>query len=278
MDPNKILNADFLDILFEGKNKEYGAYDLRRTYDKRLRNSVIGMVIILFFVLGGYLISNAIAKEERLHPKPKIADVTLTNVKLPDNQPPPPPPPPPPPQEIKVKPAVQFTPPKVVKDQDVKPDEQPPDIDQIKNKAISTQNIKGDPNGIDPNLVQDRGTGVTASTNDNKVFQFVEQMPRFPGSISDEDSQNKILEFLHKNIVYPAVARDNGIQGVVTVSFVVWSDGSIRDVKILGAPKGGGLDEEAMRVVKMMPRWLPGKQNGRAVNVQYTLPVRFQLQ
>ncbi|PJJ76470.1 outer membrane transport energization protein TonB [Thermoflavifilum aggregans] len=281
MNPKELLTADFLDILFEGRNKAYGAYDLRVTYPKRVRNALIGMIIFIILSLLLYGFELYMQKQESLNPKPKIADVKLTEVKLPNkNEPPPPPPPPPPPQEIKFKSAVKFTPPKVVKDQDVKPEELPPDISQIQNKVISTRNIKGDPNGIDPNLVQSSsGTGVTAAPKeDNRVFQFVEQMPRFPGSINDDDSQQKILEYLKSHIQYPPVARDNGIQGTVTVMFVVWSDGTIRDVHTVGPHLGGGLEEEAIRVVKSMPRWIPGRQNGRAVNVQFTIPVRFVLQ
>src|SRR5690348_3253166 len=125
MDPNKYLKADFLDILFEGRNKEYGAYELRKNYDRRVRNSTILTILVSALFIGGFaatrMLNNNNAKE-----KPKAADVKLENLKLPDpNQPPPPPPPPPAPEPPKVKPQVQFTPPKVVKDEQVKPDEQP---------------------------------------------------------------------------------------------------------------------------------------------------------
>ncbi len=279
MDPNKYLKADFLDILFEGRNKEYGAYELRKNYDKRVRNSTILTILVSALFIGGFaatrMLNNGNTKE-----KPKAADVKLENIKLPDpNQPPPPPPPPPAPEPPKVKPQVQFTPPKVVKDEQVKPDEQPPDLDKIKNQAISTVTKAGDVNGVDPGLVADKGSGVvSAPPTENKVFTWVEQMPRFPGSTSDEESQNKILKYLHDHIQYPAMARDNGIQGTVYVQFIVGPDGAIRDVKTVSTHLGGGLEDEAIKVVSGMPKWIPGKQNGRPVTVQFSIPVKFVLQ
>lgn len=279
MDPNRFLKADFLDILFEGRNKEYGAYELRKNYDRRVRNSTILTILVSALFIGGFaatrMLNNNNAKE-----KPKAADVKLENIKLPDpNQPPPPPPPPPAPEPPKVKPQVQFTPPKVVKDEQVKPDEQPPDLDKIKNQAISTVTKAGDVNGVDPGLVADKGSGVvSAPPTENKVFTWVEQMPRFPGSTSDEESQNKILKYLHDHIQYPAMARDNGIQGTVYVQFIVGPDGAIRDVKTVSTHLGGGLEDEAIKVVSGMPRWIPGKQNGRPVTVQFSIPVKFMLQ
>ena len=246
---------------------------------KRVRNSTILTILVSALFIGGFaatrMLNNGNTKE-----KPKVADVKLENIKLPDpNQPPPPPPPPPAPEPPKVKPQVQFTPPKVVKDEQVKPDEQPPDLDKIKNQAISTVTKAGDVNGVDPGLVADKGSGVvSAPPTENKVFTWVEQMPRFPGSTSDEESQNKILKYLHDHIQYPAMARDNGIQGTVYVQFIVGPDGAIRDVKTVSTHLGGGLEDEAIKVVSGMPRWIPGKQNGRPVTVQFSIPVKFLLQ
>ena len=106
---------------------------------------------------------------------------------------------------------------------------------------------------------------------EQEVFTIVEQMPSFPGG------DQKMYEYLGKNIKYPQVARETGIQGRVFVNFVVEPDGSVSNVKVLRGI-GGGCDEEAMRVVKGMPKWAPGKQRGKAVRVSYTLPVVFKLQ
>ena len=118
-----------------------------------------------------------------------------------------------------------------------------------------------------------------------EIFTFVEQMPRFIGCEAMEADEatktacatQKLMGFVYNNIKYPAMARDNGIQGIVVVRFTVWKDGSLRDMKIVKDP-GGGLGREAIRVVKKMPKWLPGKQRGRSVPVKFTLPIRFKLQ
>ena len=106
---------------------------------------------------------------------------------------------------------------------------------------------------------------------DNKVFDVVEQMPDFPGGMS------ALMSYLNKNIRYPVVAEENGIQGRVIVTFVVERNGSITDVQVVKSVDPS-LDKEAIRVVKSMPNWIPGKQNGSAVRVKYTLPVTFRLQ
>ncbi len=106
---------------------------------------------------------------------------------------------------------------------------------------------------------------------EQEIFQIVEEMPDFPGGVA------KLSEYLQKNIKYPQMARESGIQGRVFVNFVVEPDGSVSNVKVLRS-LGGGCDEEAMRVVKGMPKWKPGKQRGKAVRVSYILPVNFKLQ
>ena len=106
---------------------------------------------------------------------------------------------------------------------------------------------------------------------EQEIFKIVEEMPSFPGG------EAKLMEYVSKNIKYPQIARETGIQGRVFVNFVVEPDGSVSNVTVLRGI-GGGCDEEAMRVVKNMPKWKPGKQRGKAVRVQYMLPVNFRLQ
>ena len=175
-----------------------------------------------------------------------------------------------------MKPSVQFTPPVIKKDNEVPPDEVPPKQEDLKDKAVSTKTVEGDPNGIDPGLLDDsKGTGVVEAPpapKQEEIFTFVEQPPTFPGG------EEALAKFLSKNIHYPRVAQENAISGTVFVQFVVDSEGNIKDVKTVGAAKGGGLEEEAIRVVKIMPKWKAGKQNGRQVSVQFNLPIRFTLQ
>ena len=113
---------------------------------------------------------------------------------------------------------------------------------------------------------------INAEVDQNEVIEeYVEEMPEFPGGM------NKLAEYLAKNIKYPQMARESGIQGRVFVNFVVEPDGSVSNVTVMRS-LGGGCDEEAMRVVKSMPKWKPGKQRGKAVRVSYILPVNFKLQ
>ena len=106
---------------------------------------------------------------------------------------------------------------------------------------------------------------------EQEIFQIVEEMPAYPGG------DQKMMEYIAKNIKYPQIARESGIQGRVFVGFVVEPDGSVSNVKLLRGI-GGGCDEEAMRVIKSMPKWKPGKQRGKAVRVSYQIPVMFRLQ
>ena len=112
---------------------------------------------------------------------------------------------------------------------------------------------------------------VEEEVSETEIFQIVEEMPSFPGG------EGKLMEYVAKNIKYPQIARETGIQGRVFIGFVVEPDGSVSNVKLLRGI-GGGCDEEAMRVVKSMPKWKPGKQRGKAVRVSYQIPVFFKLQ
>ena len=127
---------------------------------------------------------------------------------------------------------------------------------------------------VDQNEVIDDYVPVEVEEEDvseQEIFQIVEEMPAYPGG------EQKLMEYVAKNIKYPQIARETGIQGRVFVSFVVEPDGSVSNVKVLRGI-GGGCDEEAMRVVKSLPKWKPGKQRGKAVRVSYMLPVNFKLQ
>ncbi|CAL1520484.1 energy transducer TonB [Chitinophaga sp. MM2321] len=277
MDSAKVLKSDFLDILFDNRNKEYGAYELRKHYDKRVRNAILGTVSLFLVFFATYLIANWVkASEGDNLKKPVIQEIKMEDVKLPDDPKTPPPPPPPPAPPPPVKPSVQFTPPVIKKDNEVPPEEEPPKHEDIKDKSISTKTVEGDPNGIDAGLLEDsKGTGVVEAPPapaKEEIFTFVEQPPTFPGG------EEALAKYLSKNIRYPRVAQENGISGTVFVQFVVDSEGNIKDVKTVGAAKGGGLEEEAVRVVKTMPKWKAGKQNGRQVSVQFNLPIRFTLQ
>ena len=127
---------------------------------------------------------------------------------------------------------------------------------------------------VDQNEVIDEYVPVEVEEEEvveQEIFQIVEEMPSYPGG------DQKLMEYIAKNIKYPQIARESGIQGRVFVGFVVEPDGHVSNVKLLRGI-GGGCDEEAMRVIKSMPKWKPGKQRGKAVRVSYQIPVMFKLQ
>ena len=170
---------------------------------------------------------------------------------------------------------MKFTAPEIKKDEEVKPEEELKSQEDLSktNTAIGAFDVKGNDEAAGEVL---KAKEVIAQPEppkeeEAKVFDVVEQMPSFPGGPS------ALFEYLSKNIKYPVVAEENGIQGRVIVTFVVEKDGSITDVRVVKSVDPS-LDKEAQRVVKSMPRWIPGKQNGSAVRVKYTVPVTFRLQ
>lgn len=269
MDINKILNSDYLDILFEGRNKKYGGYELRKKYPNRMRNAAIIGISVIVLVAAGPAIASLIKEKEPPKPVAIMKEVTLAEPPPIDPKKPPPPPPPaePPPP---VKPTVKFTPPVIKKDEEVREEEKPPEVTELKEASAGIKTEAGDPDGIDPGIVDKPGTGtgvVEAPPPPPEIFSYVEQMP--------EPSVN-IAEYLSKNIRYPEAAKETNTEGRVTLKFVVNENGAVSDIKVVRGI-GSGCDEEAKRVLAAMPKWKPGKQNGRAVKVYYTLPIMFKL-
>lgn len=272
MDINKILKADYLDILFEGRNKKYGSYELRKRYPDRMKKS--GIFLIAFGVLAfGYNVFANRAKKANVEPPPPPMEVNLAPPPpIDETKPPPPPPPsePPPP----VKPTVQFTPPEIKKDEEVKEEEKPAEQKDLKDAAAGLKTQEGDVNGIDPGIVDKPGDGtgvVEAAPAAPEIFKFVEQQPEFPGG------EKALYKFLQDNVRYPEKASNAGQAGTVRVKFVVNEDGAITNVEVVRGA-GYGMDEEAMRVIKSMPKWKPGKNNGHAVKVYFQVPITFTLQ
>jgi len=273
MDINKILKSDYLDILFEGRNKNYGGYELRKKYPDRMRKATIIVIGAVVLAIAYPTIAALLPHKEEKKPVAIMKEVTLAEPPPIDPKKPPPPPapaePPPP-----AKPTVQFTPPVIKKDEEVKENEKPAEVKELKEASAGVETKAGDVNGIDPGIVDNPNPGngaVEAPPPPPQIFQFVEQMPEFPGGM------DKVTEYLSNHIRYPEQAREAGVEGRVTVRFVVNEDGDISDAQVLRGI-GGGCDEEALRVIKGMPKWKPGKQNGRAVKVYFTLPISFRLE
>ncbi|RAJ10928.1 protein TonB [Chitinophaga skermanii] len=274
METNKILQSDFIDLLFNGRNQDYGAYELRKSYNKRVRNSILATFSISLLLVGGYVIaSNSDLSNIDRSRKPVVVTTVLEHVEIPETVTPPPPPvqAPPPPAVA----TIAFTHPRIVDNDQVQPEEEMPPIESTDNKAIGIKTTDGVEGDFDPSA---NGLGPTAGgvetppvEKKEEIYTFVEIMPSFPGG------DQALHKFLNDKIVYPSMAAENGIEGTVFVTFVVDGDGNIKDFKTTGAVRGGGLEEEALRVVKKMPKWNPGKQNGKPVNVQFNLPIRFRL-
>ncbi len=251
----------FDEIVFEHRNKEYGAYELRKRYNKHMNTAFI--IAISVFVIS-VSIPAIMDFLDSIVPAEADTNVELTLVDAPpldkDIPPPPPPPDPPPP----VQETIKFTPP-VVTEEPIDEKDIPPPQDEIK-VQVGTETKEGTGDIELPT----EGDGKDEVEAPQQIFTIVEQMPEFPGG------EEKLFEYLGKNIKYPSMARENGITGTVYVTFVVEGNGEISDVKKLRGI-GGGCDEEAMRVVKAMPSWKAGKQNGKSVRVQYNLPIKFTL-
>lgn len=249
------------DLLFENRNKDYGAYQLRKHYVDRMVIA-FGVAICVIACLVAYpAIRSWFNEEEILKEKPKPIRYTELTA------PPPIDPEIPPQQPLNVPPikeAIKFLPPVVTPKEIV---EQLPTVEELKDVLIANQTSEG-PGEI---IIDDPVEMPNEPTVDpNIVYTTVEQQPEFVGGFG------AMMKFLSSNMKYPASARRMGIDGSVFVRFVVEPDGSISNVEIL---KGisGDCDKEAARVVGKMPNWKPGKQNGRAVRVRFVLPLKFVL-
>ncbi len=272
MDINKILNADILDIIFEGRNKEYGAYDLRKTYNKRLWVAIISMVALLLLLFVGYLVAGVINNG------PKKQAMTVQDVQLEDvkeekkNEPPPPPPPKVEPPKVEM---AKFTPPKIVPDEKVKEEEKPPEQEKLEDTKIGTVNQEGvKDEGLAAPVDQGKGV-VEAPKKDeedyDKTFTKVEIESSYPGGAE------QWARYLGKTLHYPDEAINNEIQGTVTVQFIVDKEGNVSDVQAVSGPTDGGLRDEAVRVIKKSGTWTPAVQNGRQVKSYKKQPIVFKL-
>ena len=271
-----LIDNKWVDLVFEGKNQAYGAYQLRKNTGirnlKALITMFIGFAIIAAIAIAKVQIENAIARNVAMETDvelSKLAEKKEAKVEKKEE---------PKVEKIeveKVKSSVKFVPPVIKKDEEVKPEEELKSQDELNksNTAIGAFDVKGNDEATGEVL---KAKEVIAQPEppkeeETKVFDVVEQMPSFPGGPS------ALMQYLASNIKYPVVAEENGVQGRVIVTFVVEKDGSITDVRVVKSVDPS-LDKEAQRVVKSMPKWIPGKQNGSAVRVKYTVPVTFRLQ
>jgi periplasmic protein TonB len=259
---NDIFSNEWCELVFEAKNQEYGAYELRKNSSQRhFRALLIASIVFILIVSAPSLINS-------IFPKGADKDVSvreLSNIELDKPKenilkeiPPPPPP---------LRNTIKFTPPVI------KPDELVPEEEvKLQKEVIETKAAVS-------NVTFDKGSDdVAAPIATQKIteepdqpFVIVEQMPQFPGG------EKEMMKFIRNNLRYPSLAAENGIQGTVILNFVVDRDGKITRIKVVRGI-GGGCDEEAIRVLNKMPAWSPGKQGGKAVLVSYTVPIKYVLQ
>ncbi len=271
-----LISGEWTDIIFANRNQSFGAYTLRKGTGKRNLISIIAVVVLAILCQVGLTLKNiadeAAAKRAAMNqiveltaleqPK-KEAQVEQKKVEVE------------PIQVEKIKSSIKFTPPVIKKDDEVKPEEELKTQDELMETktAIGSFTVEGndDKGGEVLKAKEVIAQPEPPKEEENKVFDVVEQMPSFPGG------QTALMEYLSKNVKYPVVAQENGVQGRVVVSFVVEKDGSVTDVQVVRSVDPS-LDREAVRVISSMPKWIPGKQNGQAVRVKYNVPVSFRLQ
>lgn len=266
-----IFNPEWLELVFKGRNQAYGAYELRKQNPKTTNRALlIAIVSVSFLISLPTIISVIKGFIPKADEKVKVTDVVLMQPPPIDQTKPPPPPPKEPPKP-KVD-QVKFPPPIVKPDNEVH-EKDPPTEKQLQIADPGQKEQKGDPNAqvrIDEPVGNADITAVTEAGDGDKIFNAVEIQPAFPGG------EGAFGKFLQDHIRYPAVAKENNVTGRVFVQFVVERDGSLTDLKILRDP-GSGLGDEAIRVLKISPKWKAGIQNGKYVRVQFTVPVNFSL-
>jgi periplasmic protein TonB len=251
---NRIPGFD--EIVFEIRNKEYGAYRLRKKYSQNvLLGMLIGIVFICTAVITPYL--NAKAMENLKIRTGRLVDLKMENLDQPLENVVVPPPPPPPAESIA---PVRYIAPMIV--DSIKPE----DVKQLMTADQAQTEVKNEEVSAVPEIQVE----VKEEEVPVEIFIAVEEMPVYPGGDA------AMLKYINENTLYPEAARENNVQGTVTVRFVVNYKGIVEQVSLI---KGvdPALDNEAMRVVKSLPQWKPGKQSGRAVNVAFSVPVKFTL-
>jgi len=267
MDTNKLLTADYLDIVFDKRNKTYGGYELRRHYNRRMGRAfgslLLGMSALVFL---------SFVSARKAAPSPDVIfdrTTTITNIHPPAIELPKVRPALPPPAAPKPPKTLIWTPP-VITDDPIPEDKQLAHTADLNHATAGRSSGGTDSLGTDigPATTGKPGTGIIVTEPEHKgPFIVVEQMPQFPGDLN---------AYIGRHLTYPEQARANGIEGRVVIEFVVNEDGKVSNTRIVRSI-GGGCDEEALKMVASMPAWKPGKHNGIPVKVFFTLPVKFEL-
>lgn len=270
----KLNSSEWCDVVFEGKNKQYGAYKLRQSSSKR---HIVAFLVILLFAGIVSALPGLISEIKKLTQNQQenidetfelsnipVEDIPEENKIMQETAPPPPP----------LKTTVQFVPPTIAKDEEVTDQDVMKSQDEIQGSKIqiSVASVQGTSDkGVDIAELREHKVIVEEKQVEEKPFVTVEQMPTFPGG------EVEMQKFIRDNLRYPVVAQEAGIQGRVTLRFVVSKTGAIENVTVVRGIDPS-CDKEAVRVVQSMPKWIPGKQNGLNVPVYFNLPIQFRLQ
>lgn len=257
MAKEKKYYPSFDDIVFDKRNKEYGAYFLRKRYSRTIIiSTIIGIIIISTAVIVPYIRAKHLVQAKMRDANEVIAEMA-NDIQSQETAPPPPPPPPPPAEQQTV---VRYVAPVVV--DTMKPEEQ--------SRLMATDEQVETTVNEEAVEVQETVQEEVQEEAPQEVFVVVEEMPSFPGG------DTELFKFIYDNIKYPDVAKENNIQGKVILRFCVTYKGTVDQVSVVRGVDPL-LDEEAIRVIKMLPLWKPGKQGGKPVNVWYSVPISFQL-
>lgn len=276
-----LSSKEWRDIVFEGKNKEFGAYELRKESDARHNKAMIVVVIIIAIAFILPLIVNTVLPKADERPE-DVTEQTMVNLgEAVEDEPEP--------EEEQqryeeekpevlpeeVLNTVKVTEIAIVDDDKVTAEDEVKDADELKETTTAFGQSDFDKGTDDRNVVREHKDEIVVEekkpVEDNKVFTAVEQMPQFPGG------DGALMKYIADHLKYPPVAMENNIQGRVVIQFVVTKTGKIGEVKVARS-RDPDLDKEAVRVVKTLPDFIPGKMNGQSVNVWYTLPITFKLQ
>ncbi len=264
MAKNNVKAPTFDEIVFEYRNKEYGAYILRKKYNKYMTISLcIGIVVICIALITPYLSAKAAFDRGEVREEREVV-VEMENLELPseDFAPPPPPPPPPPSEAVQQQ---RYVPPVVVDSVSFEEEVAFMTFDEIREEVIDRS--VDEVIAIVTTVTTEE---VAEEVAEPEPFLIVEEMPMFPGG------DTELLKFIGENIVYPERAKENNIQGTVYLRFAVTSTGNIGEVQIVRGVDAM-LDAAAIDAVRKLPAFRPGRQGGVAVPVWYSIPVRFQL-
>lgn len=268
-----LTSLQWCDLVFGDKNRAYGAYKMRADSPKRHTRAMIIVIVVVAIACALPTLIELATPEQKVDDS-MIEVTTLSELEQPEvkqkeftrpveNTPPPP----------ALKSTIKFTAPVIKKDEEV------PDEDQMKSQeelnatktSISIADVKGNDEEHGADIADLKQVVVQAKPEPEQVFDMVEQMPSFPGG------QEALMKYIGNHLRYPAIAQEQGVQGRVICQFVVGKDGQVRDVVVVRT-LDPSCDKEAVRVLSGMPKWIPGKQNGKAVAVKYTVPIVFRLQ